>query len=86
MNATSTTLTVTDIPLYSEALARAVYARCSIVLLDDVFSGMDRHTVEHVSSSLLGSHGILRNHKATVVIATHSRTYHSPWGFPLQSN
>lgn len=62
-----------NILFHLKALARAVYARCGIILLDDVFSGMDSHTVDHVSSRLLGSDGFLRNNQATVVIATHNR-------------
>ena len=59
---------------YVEALARAIYARRAIVVLDDVFSGMDAHTADVVSSRLLGHEGLLRKHRTTVVIATHSRT------------
>lgn len=54
------------------ALARAVYSRQSIVLLDDVFSGMDAHTVDTVSRRLLGGNGLLRTRGTTVVLATHS--------------
>ncbi|TDZ36526.1 ABC transporter atnG [Colletotrichum spinosum] len=54
------------------ALARAVYSRQKIVVLDDVFSGMDAHTATHVSTRLLGSDGLLRRQHAAVIIATHS--------------
>ncbi|KAI1310106.1 ABC transporter [Xylaria venustula] len=54
------------------ALARAVYSRCRLVLLDDAFSGMDVHTTDTISSRLLGSHGLLRNQQSTVVLTTHS--------------
>lgn len=30
------------------ALARAVYSRCSLLLLDDVFSALDAHTSRHI--------------------------------------
>ncbi|KAH6659515.1 ABC transporter [Truncatella angustata] len=55
------------------ALARAIYARHKLVVLDDVFSGMDAHTAETVSLRLLGPQGILRNAQTTVVIASHNR-------------
>ncbi|KJZ74889.1 hypothetical protein HIM_05798 [Hirsutella minnesotensis 3608] len=55
------------------ALARALYSKCSIVLLDDVFSGMDANTVKHISSQLLGPHGLFRKRSITVVLATHNR-------------
>ncbi|KAI0126762.1 ABC transporter [Xylariales sp. AK1849] len=55
------------------ALARAVYSRKDFVLLDDVFSGMDAHTVDIVSRRLLGKGGIFRSRATTVVLATHSQ-------------
>ncbi|KAI1268251.1 ABC transporter [Xylariaceae sp. FL1019] len=55
------------------ALARAIYARHKLIVLDDVFSGMDAHTAESVSSRLIGPRGILRDAQTTVVIASHSR-------------
>ncbi|GJN80117.1 hypothetical protein PLIIFM63780_003641 [Purpureocillium lilacinum] len=56
------------------AIARAVYSRQSLVLLDDVFSGMDARTSRLVASGLLGSDGLLRNSHATVVLATNNKT------------
>ncbi|KAJ5542894.1 hypothetical protein N7535_005316 [Penicillium sp. DV-2018c] len=55
------------------ALARAIYSRHKIVLLDDVLSGIDATTVEHVASQLFGPGGLLRKMQTTVVFATHSR-------------
>lgn len=60
---------------YQKALARAVYSRSSTLVLDDVFSGMDAHTVDNVSQHLLGNNGLLRKRGATVILATHSRMY-----------
>ncbi|EQB45580.1 ABC transporter [Colletotrichum gloeosporioides Cg-14] len=54
------------------ALARAVYARKRIVILDDIFSGMDARTAHHVSTYLIGRDGLLRRQRASVIIATHS--------------
>lgn len=54
------------------ALARAVYSKKPIILLDDVFSGLDPVTEELIFRSLLGSNGILRNSSQTVVLATHA--------------
>ncbi|KAH7164989.1 P-loop containing nucleoside triphosphate hydrolase protein [Fusarium sp. MPI-SDFR-AT-0072] len=39
------------------ALARAIYARCEIVLLDDSFSALDLKTERQVVSNLLGTRG-----------------------------
>ncbi|CAK9072989.1 unnamed protein product [Durusdinium trenchii] len=53
------------------ALARAVYNRkCSLLLLDDVFSALDAHTSRHILQALLGPEGLLRDR--AVVMASHS--------------
>jgi ABC-type nitrate/sulfonate/bicarbonate transport system ATPase subunit len=49
-----------------------VYSRKSVVVLDDVFSGMDATTEHLVFNRLLGSEGLLRINRATVIIATHA--------------
>ncbi|KAL5623721.1 hypothetical protein FOBRF1_002971 [Fusarium oxysporum] len=41
----------------SLALARAIYARCEIVLLDDSFSALDHKTEREVVSNLVGTQG-----------------------------
>jgi ATP-binding cassette subfamily C (CFTR/MRP) protein 1 len=53
------------------ALARAVYARMDIMLLDDVFSALDTNTQEAIYSRLLGPHGLLRELGTTVLLVTH---------------
>ncbi|KAF4774111.1 ABC transporter [Colletotrichum scovillei] len=55
------------------ALARAVYSRCKVVVLDDVFSGIDAHTSCTATTRLLGLNGLFRQHHVTAVIATHDR-------------
>ncbi|TDZ58384.1 ABC transporter atnG [Colletotrichum trifolii] len=52
------------------ALARAVYARQELILLDDVFSGLDSGTEDVVFRNLLGSNGLLRGTDTTVVLAS----------------
>ncbi|KAI8260581.1 ABC transporter [Colletotrichum sp. SAR11_239] len=54
------------------ALARAIYARKRIIILDDICSGMDARTAHHVSTCLIGRDGLLRRQRASVIIATHS--------------
>ena len=54
------------------ALARAVYARNDICILDDVLSGLDRDTENKVFHNLLGWDGLLRRHETTVVLASSS--------------
>ncbi|KAL7928726.1 putative ABC multidrug transporter [Trichoderma chlorosporum] len=53
-------------------LARAVYSRRAVILLDDVLSGLDSTTSTAVFNSLLGDVGLLRRRNATVLFATHS--------------
>ncbi|THY33684.1 putative ABC transporter [Aureobasidium pullulans] len=54
------------------ALARAVYARKELILLDDVFSALDVNTVEVIIRRLLGQNGLLPKLRSTVIIVTHS--------------
>jgi len=54
------------------ALARAVYARREILILDDALGGLDMTTENHVFHSLLGEHGLLREMKTTVLIVSSS--------------
>ncbi|KAJ7138597.1 P-loop containing nucleoside triphosphate hydrolase protein [Mycena filopes] len=57
------------------AIARAVYARADLILLDDVFSALDGETEAHVFASLFGSHGMLKG--KTTVLVTHG-VHHLP--------
>ncbi|KAH8425873.1 putative ABC multidrug transporter [Aspergillus melleus] len=54
------------------ALARAVYARKDIVILDDVLSSLDATTEDHVFHHLIGTHGLLRSIGSTVIFASSS--------------
>ena len=55
-----------------QALARALYARSKVVLLDDVLSGVDAATTELIADRLMGPNGLFRQFQSTVVFATHS--------------
>ncbi|KEY65241.1 hypothetical protein S7711_08779 [Stachybotrys chartarum IBT 7711] len=57
------------------ALARAVYSRQPLVLLDDVFSGLDNTTARQVFQSLLTPQGLLRQSKSTIILATNNANY-----------
>ncbi|KAJ6524323.1 P-loop containing nucleoside triphosphate hydrolase protein [Mycena capillaripes] len=57
------------------AIARAVYARADLVLLDDVFSALDGETEAHVFASLFGADGLLKG--KTTVLVTHG-VHHLP--------
>lgn len=54
----------------SQALARAIYARNPVVLLDDVLSGADVQTDQSVARALFAEGGLLRGR--TVVLALHT--------------
>ncbi|KAL2813283.1 P-loop containing nucleoside triphosphate hydrolase protein [Aspergillus granulosus] len=51
-------------------LARAVYARADIYLLDDVLSAVDQHVGRHLINRVLGRNGILNS--KTRILATNS--------------
>ncbi|KAL6250098.1 ATP-binding cassette glutathione S-conjugate transporter ycf1 [Rhinocladiella similis] len=52
------------------ALARAVYARADIYLLDDVLSAVDAHVGRHLINNVLGPNGLLNG--KTRILATNS--------------
>lgn len=54
-----------------QALARAVAAKKRVVLLDDVFSALDRATRQIVSTRLLGPSGLFQRLGTTVIYTTH---------------
>lgn len=57
------------------ALARAVYSRASLVVLDDAFSALDQTTSKNVFDRLLGEGGLLRRGDTTILLATHAVKY-----------
>ncbi|KAK1138802.1 hypothetical protein N8T08_001763 [Aspergillus melleus] len=59
------------------ALARAIYSRCSILILDDPFSALDGEVESHVVQGLLGPQGILRTTCTTVLLITNSAQYYA---------
>ncbi|GKZ18134.1 hypothetical protein AbraCBS73388_000293 [Aspergillus brasiliensis] len=54
------------------ALARAVYARRNLIILDDVFSSLDATTEDHIFHHLIGNHGLLRSIDSTIIFASSS--------------
>ncbi|KAH8812816.1 putative multidrug resistance protein [Xylogone sp. PMI_703] len=57
------------------ALARVVYSRPEIIILDDVFSALDLKTEARVAGMLIGPNGILRKHETTVVLMSQASRY-----------
>ncbi|KAJ5946543.1 hypothetical protein N7454_003382 [Penicillium verhagenii] len=54
------------------ALARAVYARRKIIILDDALSGLDATTENHIFHSLFGQMGLLRENGTSMIVASSS--------------
>lgn len=54
------------------SLARALYLQCDLLILDDVLSGLDSDTAEHVFHNIFGSVGILKERRVTVILCTHT--------------
>ncbi|CAG8957988.1 hypothetical protein HYFRA_00000331 [Hymenoscyphus fraxineus] len=54
------------------ALARAVYARKDIMVLDDVFRGLDPESENQIFYNLFNERGLLRKHQTTVLLASSS--------------
>ncbi|KAI1842151.1 hypothetical protein JX266_011684 [Neoarthrinium moseri] len=57
------------------ALARTLFARCDIVLLDDNFSGLDGETERTIFNNLFGPSGLLRRLGTTVVLVSNSAQF-----------
>ncbi|KAI5249895.1 hypothetical protein E4T43_00647 [Aureobasidium subglaciale] len=58
------------------SLARAVYQRCEILILDDPFSALDQRTQDSLINNLIGPAGLLRESHTTVFLTTNAtRTY-----------
>ena len=55
-----------------QALARALYARCETVLLDDSFSALDGKTESLIVDNLFGPRGHFRRMGTTVILVTNS--------------
>ena len=54
------------------AVARAVYSRAELLVLDDVFSGLDNDTEELIFKRLFDRSGPLRTLKTTIILVTHA--------------
>jgi len=55
-----------------QALARAVYNRRPVVILDDILKGLDADTYTKCFSAILGREGLLRRNRTAIILATHN--------------
>lgn len=53
-------------------LARALYARAEVLLLDDVLSALDERTANSIVEKLFHPNGLLRKLGTTIVLVTHA--------------
>ncbi|KAK0130214.1 hypothetical protein ONS96_014922 [Cadophora gregata f. sp. sojae] len=53
------------------SIARAVYSRKKLAIFDDVFSGLDTVTEQHVFAGVFGKDGLLAQSGTTIILATH---------------
>ncbi|KAI9148100.1 putative ABC multidrug transporter [Paramyrothecium foliicola] len=60
------------------SLARALYLHADLLVLDDVFSGLDADTEDQVFKKVFGPQGLIRRRGATALLCTHS-VRHLPW-------
>ncbi|QLI72089.1 ABC multidrug transporter B [Metarhizium brunneum] len=54
------------------SLARALYSRNQVMVLDDVLTGLDRATEASILDAVFGPSGLLRSSQTTVVLTTNS--------------
>lgn len=54
------------------ALARALYARHEVLVIDDVLSGLDANTAQSVFDRVLGPTGLCKTRGMTAIVATHA--------------
>ncbi|KAI2464664.1 ABC multidrug transporter [Annulohypoxylon bovei var. microspora] len=54
------------------SLARCLYLQSDLLIMDDIFSGLDADTEDQVFQRVFGTNGILRRRQTTVVLCTHS--------------
>jgi ABC-type ATPase involved in cell division len=60
----------TNVP--AKALARAVYSRLPVIILDDVTSGLDPTMVNFILTQLFSPQGHFRKSGTAVILATHN--------------
>ncbi|KAL2134935.1 hypothetical protein VTI74DRAFT_10342 [Chaetomium olivicolor] len=57
------------------ALARAVYSKPDLLLMDDIFSGLDRKSATHIFSAVFSENGLLAKLNCAAVLVTHSTQF-----------
>ncbi|KAL3419086.1 ABC multidrug transporter [Phlyctema vagabunda] len=60
-------------------MARAVYSRAPVVMLDNSLSGLDKRTERWVFDNLMGQRGLLKKHGRSVILVTHNILWLKWW-------
>lgn len=58
-----------------QTLARAIYSKAEVIVLDDIFAGLDPENLSGLSTQLLSNNGYFREAGKTVIIATQNREF-----------
>lgn len=58
-----------------QALARAIYAQKSVIVLDDILNALDIATANTLVERLFSPQGLLRTGRTTVILGSHSGKY-----------
>jgi ABC-type bacteriocin/lantibiotic exporter with double-glycine peptidase domain len=62
-----------------QALARALFVRCDVIVLDDFFSALDGETEKNIFDNLFGPGGALRRNDVTTILVSNSRMLNLPF-------
>lgn len=57
--------------MFHFSLARAMYRKADIYLIDDPLSAVDAHVQSHLFSNCLGPNGFLALQNSTIILVTH---------------
>ncbi|OHE98497.1 ABC transporter [Colletotrichum orchidophilum] len=57
------------------SLARAIFSRKPVLIIDDALGGLDNTTQTHIWDCLFSPRGLIRQYGATVILTTHSLKY-----------
>lgn len=68
------------------SLARAIYSRKPILILDDILSGLDPTTEQAIVDNVFGKDGLLRKQGVAVLLATHSGKLNTTYIFLRPTN